>query len=96
MVTGFGLSSFFIVYHGYDCQTYIKKTGKRFLRKRIATIRAVASFPGVEYGRLFYSKLEIENIIALKINRGNYDALLHISEGTKSDLRWWPSNMETV
>ncbi|XP_062609256.1 uncharacterized protein LOC134271003 [Saccostrea cucullata] len=39
----------------------------------------VASEPGVEYARLYYKTLEIEKDLALKLNRGNFEAHMTIS-----------------
>ena len=80
-----------------------KKLVESLLKKKKATIREVASvigklvssFPGVPYGPLFYRKLECEKILALKYNKGNYDAFMTVSGNMKSDLVWWSHNIDT-
>lgn len=37
-----------------------------------------ASFPGVMYGPLYYRQLEIENVAALKENKGNFEATMNL------------------
>ena len=37
----------------------------------------VSCFPGVEFGELFYRQLEIEKSVALKVEKGNFDAIIH-------------------
>lgn len=51
--------------------------------------KMVSSFPGVEYGRLYYRNLEIAKIKALKNNQGNFDAIMKVTPEMKSDLEWW-------
>ena len=53
----------------------------------------VSSFSAVQYGPLFYRCIEREKIMALKHNRGDYDCLMHISEGMKLELKWWVDNL---
>ena len=54
----------------------------------------VSSFPGVEFGKLYYRQLEIEKNIALKANKGNYDASLSLTSRAQSELRWWVENVD--
>ena len=49
----------------------------------------VSSFSAVEYGPLFYRRLERERIQALKRNQGNFDAQMLITNDMKKDLLWW-------
>ncbi|KAK3092616.1 hypothetical protein FSP39_005025 [Pinctada imbricata] len=53
----------------------------------------VASFPGVEYGSLYYRRLENDKVDALKLSRGNYKAKMKIKDDTKMDLDWWIQNL---
>lgn len=72
------------------------KKGKctiRMLARVIGLI--VASFSAVEYGPLFYRSLEMDKIKALKENNGNFDAMLSISEKSKSELFWWIENVHS-
>ena len=56
--------------------------------------KMVAAFPGVEFGPLYYRKLDNDKSTALKINRGNYEAKTILSEQSKLDLKWWIENIE--
>lgn len=55
----------------------------------------VSSFSAVEYGLLFYRKVELAKIHALQVNCGNYDSIMPISADMKEDLTWWINNLET-
>ena len=67
------------------------------LKQDMPSIRAVAQiigmmvacFPGVEYGQLFYRKLEIEKIAALRLHKGDFDMPMTLSAGARSDANWW-------
>ena len=67
----------------------------------MATIRTVAHvtglivscFSSVELGKLHYRELEKGKSLALKENRGNFDAHMRISTLMKSDLKWWVDNI---
>lgn len=52
----------------------------------------VSSFPGVEYGRLYYRQLEIEKSIALKSSCWNFESHMTLSDKAKSDILWWLEN----
>ena len=41
----------------------------------------VSSFPGVKHGPLFYRQLELDNVIALRASKGDFNALMTLSEG---------------
>lgn len=71
------------------------------LKLRKITVREVArllgliisSFPGVMWGPLHYRQLEAEKINALTKAKGNFDALMQLSEAAKDDISWWASNI---
>lgn len=46
-------------------------------------------------GSLYCKRLEIENIHALKVSKGDFDATMCIS-GSISDLKWWYNNIECM
>ena len=52
----------------------------------------VAYSHGVMYAPLFYHDLEREKTQALMINKGNFDAIMEISELAKGDIKWWILN----
>ena len=74
----------------------IKSYCIELLEKQIFTIREiakvigklVASFPGVMYGPLYYRQLEKEKILALKFNKGNFDASMKLSTAARKELQW--------
>ncbi|XP_013393685.1 uncharacterized protein LOC106161315 isoform X3 [Lingula anatina] len=55
----------------------------------------VASFSAVDYGKLYYRKLERAKIKALQESKGNYDAPMIISNSMRSDLIWWIVNLKS-
>lgn len=73
----------------------------KLYEKTISTIRnvakvigiLVASFSAVEFGKLHYREMEREKAGALKVNRGNYDASMHVSIKMKEELQWWFTNV---
>jgi len=68
----------------------IKNPTIRFLAKAIGIF--VSSFPAVKFGPLHYRNLEKEKTIALKQNKGNFEATLELSLLAKSELLWWKEN----
>lgn len=54
----------------------------------------VSSLPGVQFGKLHYRTLEIDKNLALKENKGNFEAKTSISNIAKSDLTWWIENID--
>ena len=46
--------------------------------------KLVSSFPCVAYGPLFYRDLEMAKTEALKLERGNYDSTMVLSDDMKS------------
>ena len=52
----------------------------------------VASFPGVQYGPLHYRALEMAKTTHLKLNFGNYEALVTLPDDCKSEFKWWIEN----
>ena len=82
----------------------IKSYCIELLEKQIFTIREiakvigklVASFPGVMYGPLYYRQLEKEKILALKFNKGDFDASMKLSTAARKELQWWVENIDTA
>ena len=58
----------------------------RDLAQVIGTL--VASFPAVEYGRLFYRQLEMLKTQTLR-NAFNYDKQILLTQEARDELRWW-------
>jgi hypothetical protein len=53
----------------------------------------VSSFPGVEHGPLYYRSLESDKTEALRSNKGNFSALMSLSQTSIAELQWWVSNL---
>ena len=66
----------------------------RFLVKFIGQI--VASFPGVKYGPLWYRNMEYDQIEGLKMNKGNFDARIQLSEMALAEISWWTENINSA
>ena len=47
----------------------------------------VSSFPGVKYGTLYYTSLDMDKIRALKQSKGDFDALMSVSQKGPADMK---------
>jgi len=56
----------------------------------------VSSFPSVMHGPLFYRQSELDKTMALKANNGNFDAIMTLSDTSKSDINWWITRTRTT
>ena len=82
----------------------IIKHCKDILKKDILTIRdfaqiigkLVASEPGVQYAALYYKPLEIQRDLELKLNKGDFDSHIILSQKSKDCLHWWIDNLTTA
>ena len=54
----------------------------------------VAALPAVDYGQLHYRALERDKIEALKLNRGDYDGVMSLSDDALMDVQWWIENID--
>lgn len=75
------------------CQKILKLKKVKILEISQLLGFMVASFPGVEYGPLFYRTLENDKIDALKYSRGDYNASMEISLEARNDINWWIENV---
>jgi len=81
----------------------IRKSCLSLLSKSHAIIRSVArvigmlvaASPGVLHANLYIKCIEIEKIQALSQNKGNYEALMPITESMKECLSWWSTNIDS-
>lgn len=55
----------------------------------------VASEPGVQFAPRFYKQLEIERDHALRLNKGNFDGKVTISQKARADIQWWIDNVKS-
>ena len=73
--------------------------GTRFTIQCIASLirSTVSALPGVEFGRLHYRNLELrEKIKVLALHKGNYQAVMTLSEAARQELSWWTANVMQV
>ena len=54
----------------------------------------VASFAGVQYGKLFYRACDNHKSSALKATIGNYSASTRLPPECIKDLHWWIQHIE--
>ena len=67
--------------------TKVQKACQDLLKSKHITVRDVAhvigllvsSLPAVQFGDLYYRRLEINKITSLRQNRGDYDAVMNLS-----------------
>ena len=52
-----------------------------------------SSFPGVMYGPLYYRYLEMDKTESLKLNKGNFDSTMTLSQQTIKDVAWWINSL---
>ena len=57
--------------------------------------KMVASAPGVEFAPMYCRGLEKEKTRQLRLNKGDFDASLILTDDNKSDIQWWLDNLET-
>ncbi|CAC5419838.1 unnamed protein product [Mytilus coruscus] len=55
--------------------------------------KLVASEHGVLYAPVFYKTLEIQKDVELKLNKGNFDARIILSNESKQCINWWIENI---
>ena len=68
------------------------------------TVREVAStlgllisnFPAAKLGPLHFRSLDMDKIEALRLNKGNFDAFMQLSELSRSDLKWWINSARSL
>ena len=81
--------------------TKVQKACKDLLKSKHISVRDVAHVIGllvsnlraVQFGELYYMRLEINKISALRQNQGDYDAAMNLSEHSKAELLWWINNI---
>ncbi|XP_068738744.1 uncharacterized protein [Montipora capricornis] len=81
--------------------TKVQKACQDLLKSKHITVRDVAhvigllvsSLPAVQFGDLYYRRLEINKITALRQNQGDYDAVMNLSEHSKAELLWGINNI---
>ena len=82
----------------------IKLKINKFVCKRRHSIREVSELLGMlnsivlacPLGSLYCKRLDIEKIHALKVNKGNFDAYMYLSDNSIHDLEWWFGNLNSM
>ena len=77
---------------------------QKALRARELSIREVASligtlvstFPGVEFGPLYWRHLEWDKDLALKSALGDFDVSMSLSADSINELKWWIISVPTA
>ena len=54
----------------------------------------ISSFPAEQHAQLHYRTLESEKIHALKVNAGNYESTMTLSQMAKTELTWWIEDID--
>ncbi|XP_077980249.1 uncharacterized protein LOC144435531 [Glandiceps talaboti] len=76
-----------------SCQKLLETAGPTIRDVAHVVGLMVASFPGNQFGPLYYRNLEMAKIKALKNSHGNFDAVMSIPNDAKMDLQWWTTNI---
>jgi len=79
------------------CQKF-SHPNKQFIIPEVASFLGtlVSSFPGVQFGPLHYRQVEVDKERDLKLNQGNFDALMTLSSDSSSEACWWFSNIQSA
>ena len=56
----------------------------------------VATFPGVERGKVYYRRLDNEKSTQLQRSKGNYETEFQLPPYCLDDLHWWVDNIENA
>lgn len=81
---------------GSKCKDLLKKATLSIRELAELVGRMVGSFPGVEYGRLYYRRLDNEKSAALALSRGNFEATIVLSDSARDDITWWIDNVHSA
>lgn len=78
------------------CQKFLR--GHEFSIREIASIigTLVATFPGVEFGPLYYRNLEHEKDAALKAGFGDFEQKMSLGRESIEELKWWVTSIPTA
>ena len=76
--------------------------GSTLMHNRTCTIRllasfigtVVSSFPAIQYGPLFYRKMERCKIESLRISKRNFDSNIELNNEVKDEIYWWVENVK--
>ena len=82
----------------------IKEACQKLLDSHHPTIRQVAStlgllisnFPAAKLWPLHFRSLDMDKTDALRINKGNFDSVMQLSEPSRLELQWWLKSAESL
>ena len=80
------------------------KLCKNVYKQKMCTIQTiaqlvgkmVATIPGIKYAKIYYRVIDNEKNDALKLNKGNYQGKMKLSEQAYEDILWWIQNIKTA
>ena len=76
-----------------NCKNLLKQGEVKIHELAQAIGLMVASFQGVQYGKLFYRKFDNHKSKALKLAKGNYWTKTKLTTDCISDIDWWILNI---
>jgi len=56
----------------------------------------ISNFPAAELGPLHFRSLAMDKTEALRLNKGNFDAFILLSELSRSDFQWWANSARSL
>ena len=56
----------------------------------------ISNFPAGKLGPLHFRSLDMDKTEALRLNKGNFDAFMQLSELSRSDLQWWINSARSL
>ena len=78
----------------YDMASWLIEQGQSTIRQLASFIgKVVSCFHGVKYGPLHYRCMDVQKTQSLAQNKGNFEAVVHLSVETKKELTWWKDNI---
>ena len=77
------------------CKALLHVTKPQSIRELAGVIgKIVASFPVVMYALLHYRELENDKIRAFKDAKGDFDTIMQLSDGARTEIQWLASSAE--
>lgn len=79
------------------CQSFMYP-GKHFTIREVASFigKLVSTFPGVEFGPLYYRNLVADKDRHLKSSSGSFDAKMTLSQASLIEIQWWSENIQAA
>ena len=75
------------------CQEIIENPNTTIRKLSSIIGKITSSFPGVQFGPLHYRDLERNKCEMLRLNKGNYDSNMRVSQEGLKELFWWRDNI---